>query len=116
MNWVSVKEKMPPTSNKVLITDGYNISAAHWFDKFAPPHENDPGEWVNQHERLTGGWVAHPTHWASIEEFLSDTQIELYDMDSRPCPKCGKSVTEGGVTWVDENGLCVHCAPVDDEF
>lgn len=62
--WVDVKEGMPDNSEVVLITDGVNLSTAHWFEQRRKPRTNEllGGAWVNQHFPITGR-VTRPTHW-----------------------------------------------------
>ena len=71
--WVSVAEHLPDDSRKVLITDGVNVSAAHYFVRSRDPRTGETfgPEWVNQFERLTGGYVEAPTHWAEISFLLA---------------------------------------------
>lgn len=72
--WISVKERYPEHSKVVLITDGKNISTAHWFAHRYNPNKNmrDSGPaWVNQHSTLTG-WVDEPTHWMEPTDLLRE--------------------------------------------
>lgn len=66
---------MPPDSDAVYITDGKNISEAHWFSSMRAPitHEILPGDWVNQHYRMSGEYIhsGDITHWIPVWEVES---------------------------------------------
>jgi len=76
--WISVEDELPDDSRKVLITDGVNISCAHWFrHRYKPDHTKPEEEWedkgpawVNQHERLTGDFIEEPGWWMDIKYLL----------------------------------------------
>jgi hypothetical protein len=69
--WIAVDDSMPVDSSACLVTDGKNISVAHWFSSLYSPStgETRPGEWVNQHDRITGGFVELVTHWMPMQTF-----------------------------------------------
>lgn len=73
INWINADKQKPNHSSAVLITDGKDISVAHWFNSMFNPRTNEtlPGDWVNQHERLTGGYIENPTYWAEIVDLLT---------------------------------------------
>lgn len=68
--WINVKVK-PDDSRAVLVTDGKDLSIAHWFNCLLKPPDykiKHPGEWCNQHDRLTGPYIENITHWMDIED------------------------------------------------
>lgn len=75
--WISVNDRLPEDSQKVLITDGTNVSCAHYFGLKDERHEakNDgkAGDhwWANQFDRMTGGFVHEPTHWMPVAALLN---------------------------------------------
>lgn len=72
MQWISVDEALPVTSECVLITDGKHVGGAHFFSKLYNPRtgEHSGPEWDNQFYRLTGGYIPEPTHWVKVESLL----------------------------------------------
>ncbi len=70
--WFDVKTQLPSTSDKVIITDGFKISTAHYFGF------DDEGKiwWANQHDKITG-FVENVTHWMTFENF---SRFMLHDL------------------------------------
>lgn len=58
----------------------------------------------------------------NVDELLKEAkQVRDYAALGAPCVVCGESCTkdtgdrQGAVTWVDEQGRCVDCAPDEEE-
>ncbi len=106
-DWIKAADLKPPNSNKVLITDGKDISCAHWFDKFAG-RPDDPGEWVNQHERITGGYIDNPTHWAMIDSLLDEIRFDIdFDPAAFPFDRYDKIKLIDDLHTEDQHGTSV---------
>ena len=73
MNWIPIS-KPPSNSRKVLITDGRDISCAHYFKILynSTTGEEIGPEWGNQWEKITNNYIddENITHWAEIEELI----------------------------------------------
>lgn len=90
-NWISVGRALPSDSRKVLITDGVNVSCAHYFARWYNRPEMPP-DWVNQHERITGGYITQPTHWRDVHSLL--LEVPNVARIAR-CPECGDVFSVG---------------------
>lgn len=71
--WISIQDRLPENSDKVLITDGASIATANYFGIANETARRAlPGEhwWANQHHSLHGTWIEKPTHWMPCADLL----------------------------------------------
>lgn len=77
LNWISVEQQLPKTSDQVLVTDGRQIAIANYFglqteDKCDAPHLVGKPWWANQHVQLIGRHINEITHWMPMSA-IADT-------------------------------------------
>lgn len=77
MKWISVEEEYPVNTETVFITDGLDISTAHFFGMEDDENGNSVPRWANQFNHITGKYIEHPTHWMAVDDFLVWTMVTL---------------------------------------